>query len=186
MAHIDLPKGIPGIRGPMTAFPYVRQPITDLANAVMCGPSSLTRGERELIATFVSSRNECRFCMNSHASAAHCLLGGEASLIDQVIGDLDASPVSDRMRALLNIAEKVRRDGRLVSADDIGIARDAGADDQAIHDTVLITAMFCMFNRYVDGLATPLPGDDSAYQVSGARVAAHGYVGLIQKPPIES
>lgn len=79
------------------------------------------------------------------------------------------------MRILLDIAEKVRQDGRLVTTPDIQRARDAGADDQAIHDTVLITGMFCMFNRYVDGLATWTPTDPAVYEESGARVAASGY-----------
>ena len=175
MAHISLPEGLPGIMGPMAAYPDSRKPLNDLANAVMCGPSSLTKGEREMIASFVSSRNECQFCMNSHAAAARSLLGNEATLVDQVIGNLDTAPVSDMMRALLEIAAKVQKDGRLVTAADVKKAREAGADDQAIHDTVLITGMFCMFNRYVDGLATSLPQDNSTYEEVGDRIANLGY-----------
>ncbi len=147
----------------------------DLANAVMTGPSSLTKGERELIAAFVSSRNECQFCTNSHSAAARHLLGSECGVVADVLNDLSTAAISDKMRILLDIAEKVRQDGRLVTTPDIQRARDAGADDQAIHDTVLITGMFCMFNRYVDGLATWTPTDPAVYEESGARVAASGY-----------
>jgi hypothetical protein len=75
----------------------------------------------------------------------------------------------------------VRRDGRLVTTDDVLRARRAGADDRAIHDTVLITAMFCMFNRYVDGLATWTPQDPSVYEEIGARIAALGYGSRFRK-----
>ncbi len=174
MPHIKLPEH-PGIIGPMAAYPDSRKPLNDLANVVMVGPSSLTKGERELIATFVSSRNECQFCMNSHAAAARRLLGTQSELVDSVIQDLETAPVSAKMRALLNIADKVRRDGRLATVADIQRARDAGADDQAIHDTVLITGMFGMFNRYVDGLATVVPADPAVYEEIGERIATKGY-----------
>jgi hypothetical protein len=61
MAHIEVPDGLPGIISLMAAYPATRKPLNDLANVLMCGPSSLTKGERELIAAFVSARNECRF-----------------------------------------------------------------------------------------------------------------------------
>lgn len=175
MAHIELPDGLPGIIGPLTAYPATRKPLNDLANALMAGPSSLTKGERELIATYVSSRNECNFCMNSHAAAARRLLGEESNLVEDVVKDLETAPVSAKMRALLAIAEKTRQDGRKVTAADVQAARDAGADDQAIHDAVLITGMFGMFNRYVDGLATLAPADQAVYEKIGERIATNGY-----------
>ena len=175
MAHIDLPAGRPGIIGLLTAYPHSRQPLNALANAVLVGDASLTRGERELIATYTSSRNECNFCTNSHAAAARQLLRDTGNVVDEVMQDMQTAPIGDKMRALLAIADKTRRDGRLVTQEDIQRARDAGADDRAIHDTVLITAMFCMFNRYVDGLGTPLPEDASMYDAIGSRIALHGY-----------
>lgn len=150
MAHITLPEGLPGIIGPLTAYPATRKPLNDLANALLVDESSLTKGERELIAAFVSSQNECRFCTKSHASAARHLLGEQSPLVDAVLQNIETAPLNEKMRALLDIAEKVRRDGRLVTSEDIQRARDAGADDQAIHDTVLITGLFGLFNRYVD------------------------------------
>jgi uncharacterized peroxidase-related enzyme len=175
MAHIDLPVGLPGIIGLLTAYPHSRKPLNALANAVLVGDASLTRGERELIAAFTSSGNECKFCMNSHAAAARHLLPAGSTVVDEALRNAQTAPVTDKMRALLAIADKARRDGRLVTPDDVQRAKDAGADDRAIHDTVLITAMFCMFNRYVDGLGTPLPDDTSMYDVVGTRIAEHGY-----------
>jgi len=175
MAHIDLPAGLPGIIGLLTAYPHSRKPLNALANAVLVGDASLTRGERELIAACTSSGNACNFCRDSHAAAARHLLFDPGRVVDSAMADPEAAPISGKMQALLVISDKVRRDGRLVTAQDVQRAKDAGADERAIHDTVLITAMFCMFNRYVDGLGTPLPHDRSMFEVIGARIAEHGY-----------
>ncbi len=175
MAHIQLPAGEPGIIGPLTAYRESEAPLNALANAVMCGPSSLTKAEREMIATYVSHGNECYFCTNSHAAAARHLLGDQCVLMDQVLDNPAEAAIDDKLRALLVIAGKVRQDGRTVTTEDVQRARDAGADDKAIHDTVLIAAMFCMFNRYVDGLATWAPRDPQVYAEIGARIATRGY-----------
>ena len=148
----------------------------ELAETLLRGPSTLTSGEREMIATFVSHRNECDFCELSHrAAAAHCL-DGNYELVDAVKHDAEGAPVSSKLKALLAIAGKVQQDGKLVSAADVARARSAGATDLEIHDAVLIAAAFSMFNRYVDGLATFTPTDPAAYDVMGRRMAKEGYV----------
>jgi len=182
MAHIELPAGEPGILGPLTAYRATEKPLDDLANVLMCGPSSLTRAERELIATWVSHGNECYFCTNSHAAAARHLLGEQSVVVDHLLKEGTTVPQDARLQALLVIASKVRTDGRLVTSEDVQAARAAGADDQAIHDTVLIAAMFCMFNRYVDGLATWAPRDPQIYDEIGRRIATRGYGSRFQQP----
>jgi uncharacterized peroxidase-related enzyme len=178
MAHITLPEGAPGILGPMIAYPETQTHLSGLAEALLRGPSSLTPAERELIASYVSCRNECYFCTQSHAAAARVHFGEERRLVDQVLADPQTAPVSARLKALLAIADKVRRDGRLVQAQDVDRARAQGADDKAIHDTVLIAAAFCMYNRYVDGLATFTPLDQESYRERAAGVAQNGYLRL--------
>jgi alkylhydroperoxidase family enzyme len=79
------------------------------------------------------------------------------------------------MKALLHIAGKVQISGRAVMAADIAAAREQGADDREIHDTVLIAAAFSMFNRYVDGLGSWTPTDPAVYEEMGRRMAK-GYV----------
>lgn len=177
MPHIKLPDGVPGILGPLTQYPESARHLSGLAQTVLRGPSSLTEAERELIATHVSAGNECQFCMNSHAAAARHLFGESCDIVDQVITNPAAATVSGKMKALLTIAGKVRRDGRSVTAEDVNAARAAGADDKAIHDTVLIAAMFCMYNRYVDGLATITPQNPDDYVHMGAHLATRGYLG---------
>ncbi len=176
MAHIELPAGVPGITGPMTKYPETAQHLRGLAEALMRGPSSLTSAERELIATYVSSQNACFFCTNSHAAIARHLYGEERAIVDQTLADYREAPLRDKIKALLVIAGKVQQGGRRVTEEDVALARAAGADDKAIHDTVLIAAAFCMYNRYVDGLATWAPDDPTVYAQRGAEVAEKGYL----------
>jgi uncharacterized peroxidase-related enzyme len=180
MAHIALPEGAPGIVGPLLAYPDTESHLNGLAEALLRGPSSLSSAERELIAAYVSHGNECFFCMNSHAAASRAHYGEEQGIVDRVLQDGAAAPVSDKMKALLAIADKVRRDGRLVTESDVERARHTGADDRAIHDTVLIAAAFCMYNRYVDGLGTWAPQEAAAYQEIGQRLATQGYADSIR------
>jgi uncharacterized peroxidase-related enzyme len=175
VAHIQLPPGAPGIVGPLTAYRETEVHLNGLANALLCGPSSLSRAERETIATYVSAGNECYFCMNSHAAVARQLWAERCEVVQEVVADLSTADVDEKLRTLLVIADKVRRDGRLVTEEDVHRARAAGADDKAIHDTVLIAAAFCMFNRYVDGLATWTPKDPAVYEEIGKRIAEKGY-----------
>ena len=176
MAHITLPEGLPGISGPMAYRPETAKPLRELAEVLLRGPSSLTSGERELIATYTSSQNDCYFCQTSHGAAAAHHLGGNRELVDQVKRDFLNAPVSAKLKTLLTIAGHVQKGGKQVTTDDIEQARQAGATDLEIHDTVLIAAAFCMYNRYVDGLATWAPKDPEAYTAMGARLAEQGYL----------
>lgn len=175
MAHISLPEGVPGIRGPMMFRPETARPMNELAETLLCGPSPLTPGERELIAAFVSARNDCTYCQNIHGAIAACHLGDE-DLVRGVKSNFEQADISPKLKALLAIAGKVQQSGKNVTAADIERARQAGASDLEIHDTVLIAAMFCMCNRYVDGLATWAPENPEFYRQRGAKIAAEGYV----------
>ncbi len=181
MAHIKVMDGVPGIRSLALFRPETGKPLYELAQVLLRGPSPLTPAERELIATHVSALNNCKFCMNSHAAAARELFGEDRDVVDCVIDDKPNALLTDKINALLNIAEKVQQSGKLVSPIDIENARKYGADDRTIHDTVLIAATFSMFNRYVDGLATLTPDDPKEYESMGKRLAVMGYVSP-QKP----
>ena len=176
MPHIDLPEGLPGILGPMAFRPETAEPLNQLADVLLRGPSTLERGERELIAAYVSRLNSCHFCHTSHATFAALQLDGGWDVIDAVVADLDTAPVTPKLRALLRIAAKVQQSGREVTDADVAAARAEDATDVEIHDTVLIAAAFCMFNRYVDGLATFAPPEREDYLESGQMIVEHGYV----------
>lgn len=176
MPHIKVPEGVPGIRSLVMYRPETGKHLYDLAQVLLRGDSPLSQADRELIATYVSHRNDCMFCKSSHAAAARCLYGDEAAVVDEVMKDMHHAPISDKLKALLVIAGKVQVLGREVQQEHIDAARAAGAIDREIHDTVLIAASFSMFNRYVDGLATLTPDDPEAYAEMGKRMTEKGYV----------
>ena len=175
MAHIALPEGLPGISGAFAFRPETAKPMRALAHVLLHEPNSLTPGERELIATYVSSQNDCYFCQTSHGAAASCHLAGD-DVVQRVKTDFENAPIAPKLKALLAIAGKVQRNGKLVTAEDIERARREGASDLEIHDTVLIAAAFCMYNRYVDGLDTWQPRDAGMYAQMGEHLAEHGYL----------
>jgi uncharacterized peroxidase-related enzyme len=175
MPHIDLPD-LPGIRGPMAFRPETSRPLNELVEVLLVAPNSLTPGERELIATYVSSRNNCHYCQSIHGAIAAAHLGGDEDLVRCVKTDFLSADVSPKLKTLLNIAGKVQADAKTVNSCDIAAARAQGATDLEIHDTVLIAAAFCMYNRYVDGLATVQPQDPALYRERGRLVARDGYV----------
>ncbi|MEQ1575129.1 MAG: peroxidase-related enzyme [Vicinamibacterales bacterium] len=176
MPHIALPEDLPGITSAFAFRPATAVPMRALAEVLLRGPNTLTSGEREMIATFVSSRNDCDFCQASHRAAAAHHLEGDYDLVDAVRRDYESAPISSKLKALLAVADKVREGGKQVTSVHIERARSEGATDTEIHDTVLIAAAFCMFNRYVDGLATWTPTDPQAYHQMGERMARQGYV----------
>jgi uncharacterized peroxidase-related enzyme len=179
MAHIDLgvdEERYPGINGPFQFRPETAKPLCELAEVLLRDAHTLTAGERELIAAYVSGLNECVFCCGSHSAFAAAQLDEGMTLVDQVRANLDTAPVSDKLRALLRIAGAVQESGRKVTPDLVEAARAEGATDLEIHDTVLIAAAFCMFNRYVDGLGTLAPADPAAYAGAARRIVEHGYL----------
>jgi len=180
MPHIALPDGLPGITAGFAFRPETAKPMRELAHILLHEPNSLAPGERELIATYVSSQNDCYFCQTSHGAAAACHLGG-GEIVKQVKTDFETAQVSPKLKALLAIAGKVQQSGKSVTSSDIGRARALGATDLEIHDAVLIAAAFCMFNRYVDGLGTWQPHDETIYAQMGEHLATEGY----RKRPLE-
>jgi uncharacterized peroxidase-related enzyme len=175
MAHINVPEGVPGIRSLVLFRPETGKPLYELAQILLRGPSPLSPAERELIAAYVSHRNECAFCQNSHAAAARCLYGVDEDIVDELLIANDAGRLSAKMRSLLHLAALVQTAGHSVTPAEMSAARSAGATDGDIHDTVLIAATFSMFNRYVDGLASFTPTDPAEYAAMGERMTKNGY-----------
>lgn len=187
-AYIPTQEGLPGITGLLEYRQDTGKPIRELTQILLRGPSTLTQGERELIAALVSSRNSCRFCSTAHTAAAELLLG-EGDTVEAVKRDPETAPVSPKMRALLRIAAKVQENGRLVTDEDVAAARAEGATDLEVHDTVLIAALFCLYNRYVDGLGAITPEDPAFYRTLADRIVNRGYLrpeGGFPAPPQSS
>lgn len=179
MPYIPLEAHLPGITGLLEYRQDSAAPIRELTQILLRGPSSLSEGERELIATVVSHRNQCTFCTTAHTAAARELMG-ESDTADAVKADILTAPVSEKMKALLTIAAQTQESGLAVTTAAIEAAKAAGATDIEIHDTVLIAALFCLYNRYVDGLSTVTPTDPAYYKGLGERLKHHGYNRLPQ------
>ncbi|WP_121811092.1 carboxymuconolactone decarboxylase family protein [Mucilaginibacter kameinonensis] len=179
MPYITLESHLPGITGLLEYAKEPAQPIRNLTQFLLRGPSILSEADRELIATVVSHNNQCTFCTTAHTAAAD-LLAGEAETAQRVKENIETAPVTEKMKALLTIAKLTAQNGRNVTTEAIDRAKAAGATDIEIHDTVLIAALFCYYNRYVDGLATALPADAAYYDVLADRLVNHGYTRLPQ------
>jgi uncharacterized peroxidase-related enzyme len=160
----------------MAFRPETAKPLNELVETLLHAPNSLTPGERELIATYVSHLNDCYFCQTVHGAIAAAHLDDDEQLVKRVKADFQHADISAKLKALLVIAGKVQKGGKYVTAQNVAEARDAGATDTEIHDTVLIAAAFCMYNRYVDGLATWQPEDEELYRQRGKKTAKEGYV----------
>lgn len=175
MPHINVNKNLPGIRSLMAFSPETAGPMGDLANVLLRSNDGLSMADRELIATHVSYLNDCFYCQQSHGAIAVCYLNGDSDTVEQVKKDYEHALVSDKLKSLLAIAGSVQKGGKHVTPKQIETAKSVGATDKDIHDTVLIAAAFCMFNRYVDGLAADTPTDLSTYPLRAKQVAERGY-----------
>lgn len=179
MAHINLNNDLPGIRGPMAYSPETAKPLNELAEILLHDDNNtLSRGEREMIGAYVSSLNDCFFCQNVHGSMAQHYFSCDMQTIDEIKKDYSSAPISEKLKALLSIAGSVQKGGKYVTEDQIKEARRVGATDKEIHDTVLIAASFCMFNRYVDGLNTWAPQDRNMYVERAKNMADGGYANV--------
>ena len=175
MPHINVDENLPGIRALLAFSPATASPMGELANLLLRSNEGLSMADRELIATHVSYLNDCFYCEQSHGAIAVCYLDGNTHLVDQVKEDFNKADIPDKLKALLTIAGSVQKGGRYVTPEQVDNARNFGATDKDIHDTVLIAATFCMFNRYVDGLAANTPADLSTYPLRAKQVAQNGY-----------
>ena len=186
MPHINVDENLPGIRSLMAFSPGTATPMGELANLLLRSDDGLRMAERELIAAHVSYLNDCFYCHQSHGAIAVCYLNGNNELVEQVKKDYTQADIPDKLKALLAIAGSVQKGGRYVTAEQVEIARNLGATDKDIHDTVLIAAAFCMFNRYVDGLAANTPTDLSTYPLRAKQIAERGYGNYIfsSKQPV--
>jgi uncharacterized peroxidase-related enzyme len=180
MPHIPLSSPLPGMTGLLQSRPETAKPLRELAQVLLRNSRGLTPAEGETIATYVSVLNECEYCSLAHGATAATLAGYPGNLATDLRSGKYLEQADPKLRALLNLAQRVQASPTRVTETDVAAARAAGAGDEAIHDTVLIAAAFCMFNRYVDGLATLLPDHPQAYGAIGQRLATQGYV---QPPP---
>jgi len=179
MAFINLQNDLPGIRGPMEYSPETGKALNELAEILLHDDNNtLSRGDREMIGAYVSSLNDCFYCQNVHGALAQYYYACDMQLIDDIKAHHSSTSISPKSKALLSIAGSVQKGGKYVTTEQIEQAKNLGATDNEIHDTVLIAAAFCMFNRYVDGLNTWAPQDRQVYVDRAPMRAKEGYANI--------
>jgi uncharacterized peroxidase-related enzyme len=175
MPHIDVDENLPGIRSLLAFRPETAEPLGRLAEILLRDKTGMSPADREIIATYVSYLNDCFYCDHSHGAIAACYLNDDQALVNAIRSNYQEAPISEKLKSLLQIAGKVQKSGKAVLPEDIENARKQGATDRDIHDTVLIAAAFCLFNRYVDGLASVAPQDLSTYPERAKQIVENGY-----------
>jgi uncharacterized peroxidase-related enzyme len=173
---------VPGILAAMRLTPSLETHLRGLADALLVEEypgATISRGERELIATAVSAGNDCFYCMDSHGAFASELLSrdgtsGVDALVDGIkLGESEGVP--PKVAALLEIARGVQRNARAVARGEVERALAAGATDADTQLAVLIASAFCMYNRMVDGFRAATPASAEAYRDRASQIAEHGY-----------
>jgi uncharacterized peroxidase-related enzyme len=162
------------------AYPRTARPLIDYHELVMRGPSPFSVAERELIAAYVSGVNACRYCAGVHTATAEAF-GVAAGLLDAALADLDTAPVDERLKPVLRYVEKLTRSPARMTEADAEAVFAAGWDERALHDAVLVCALFNFMNRIVDGLG--VRAENGYFATSAARLHRGGYAGLADLLP---
>jgi len=173
---------VPGIGAAMRLKPELGLHLRGLADQLLVEDfpgATISRYEREILATAVSAGNNCFFCMDSHAAHATALVDddgkAEAMALTDLVKQGGSAGFDPKMQALLRISRTVRADPLRLTADDVANAHEAGASDGDVQLAVLIAAGFSMYNRMVDGLRARTPGSTELYHQRAAEIAANGY-----------
>lgn len=174
MAHIDTQNQEIGIRSLLMYKPSTGEAMLHLAQALLHGPSPISKRDRELIAAYTSKLNQCKFCYQSHRAAA-LAHSEDATAAAAIIDHPQSASIDPKLKMYFYIAEKVQQSGRHLTKEDITSLKDQGLSDEEIHDAVLIVSAFCMYNRYVDGLGATTPQQEEDYIQMGKRMAEMGY-----------
>lgn len=132
------------------AFPKGAAPLMALHDALLRqDDSQLSKGERELIAAYVSGLNTCQSCFGAHRTMA-LAFGIDPVLIDQLMADPETADLPERLRPLLAFASKVTHRDTVLPADTQAIF-DAGWSESTLHEVLMITCLYNFMNRLVEG-----------------------------------
>ncbi len=151
--------------------------LTQLTEQVMRGPSSLSEGERELIAAYVSGLNQCAYCYGVHKACA-AAYGFDKAPMQTWLEDLPGAGFAPRLLVLLQTARVLTLEP---SGMNEALARDvydAGWDERALHGVIAVTGLFNLYNRFLEGHG--VHGNEAMYKERGRMLKQHGYAPLIR------
>jgi uncharacterized peroxidase-related enzyme len=129
---------------------FFGKPMGLLTDSVMRGSSDWSVGERELFAAYVSQKNRCRFCKQSHVAIAVRAIG--ADVVNAVLEGEKPEALGPKVLAMLPFLEKLTAAPDSISNGDLFPLRQAGISDSAIADAGFVCMLFCSFNRIADSL----------------------------------
>lgn len=147
-------------------------PMDRFSEHIMRGNSELSFAQRELIAVFVSALNSCQFCYGSHKAVAQ-QYGVEPELLENLLGNIDESPVMPRLKPILHYVRKLTITPSAVTKSDVDAMVDEGWSEQTLEDVIAITCLFNFYNRLLDGHG--VKGKDSIYAFAGKHLSKRGY-----------
>lgn len=127
-------------------------------DALMEREGGLSKADREMIVVATSAANDCLYCVVAHGAILR-IRAKDPLVADQVAVDYPKADITDRQRAMLDVAVKLAVRPAEVSEADLDGLRAHGFDDDDIWDIGAITALFALSNR-VAHLAAMRPNDE--------------------------
>ena len=158
------------------AFPEATRPLLSYHEVLMRGESPLSAAERELIAAYVSSLNNCNYCRAVHSQTA-VALGMSGEVLANVISNPQNTDIDPHMRPGLDFIRKLTLSPCEIAAEDVDAIFAAGWDERAVHDATAICGLFNLMNRLVNGLGIEAP--ESYTKLAAQRLAQGGYAQLL-------
>jgi uncharacterized peroxidase-related enzyme len=130
--------------------PDARRAQGELGRVIMRGDSALSPAERETIAAYVSHLNKCDYCYGGHSQLAQNL-GADAAIFETIADDVEVLQVDEKLKPILRFAKKLTLEPNRISDADGQAVFDAGWDEQALHDAILVICRFNFMNRLTLG-----------------------------------
>jgi uncharacterized peroxidase-related enzyme len=158
--------------------PEAGKALLEMHEAIMRGPSALTPGERELIAAYVSGINHCQYCHGVHAETAKAYDDIPREAVDRMFADLETAGFDDKIKPILRLARKLTEAPAQVTESDTQAVLDAGWDEKALHDAILVVCCFNFMNRLLEGHG--VHGHDALFKERGPMLKKYGYLPLIR------
>jgi uncharacterized peroxidase-related enzyme len=169
----SIPTAEESVTAVMQRYPDQARFLTQLTQIIMrTGECGFSTEQRELIAAFASGTNACTYCMDTHKATA-AAFGLEPGLLDDLLGDVNSAAVDERLKPVLRYVKKLTQAPSRMTQADADAIFAAGWDEGSFHFTVMICALFNLYNRIMDGYGVKNTPEFRASR--GGLLAQRGY-----------
>lgn len=152
--------------------------LLEMHEAIMRSPSPLSPGQRELIAAYVSGLNRCQYCHGVHAETAKAYEDIPRAAVDRMLVDLETAGFDDKIKPILRLARKLTEAPAALTDADTRAVLDAGWDEKALHDAIMVVCCFNFMNRLLEGHG--VHGSEALFKQRGPMLKKYGYLPLIK------